>query len=219
MRQAVIYLRVRYAINSQCTGGCLTTLDTYVLLTNTSNQSFTGNLNDIFGNQPVAALTDTVRDAQAIITRVLPITTNRSTTGLYVAFRDLGTCIILSEATVFYPVCDAVSLNIGASFSEMGLPGVTASGACFANMAVSINPLVNSFNATCILTSELIPSQLTDLLFTNWTDDGNALQPCMCLPGYEFIDRTALVQCRGVCMTVCVSTCVCVCMHVLYLLS
>ena len=39
MRQAVIYIRVRYAITSQCIGGrgCLTTLDTYVLQANTSD--------------------------------------------------------------------------------------------------------------------------------------------------------------------------------------
>ena len=213
MRQAVIYLRVRYAINSQCTGGqgCLTTLDTYVLQTNISNQSFTGNLsvNDIFGNRPLAALIDTVRDGQAIITRILPITTNLSTTGLYVAFRDFGTCIFLSEVTVFYPVCDAVSLIIGTRFSEIGLPGVTASGVCFASMAISINPFVDSFNATCTLTSMLTPSQQTDQLFTNWTDSGDALQPCMCLPGYEFIDRSTSVQCRGMYAHV-----ICTCIHV-----
>ena len=204
-----------YAINSQCTGGqgCLTTLDTYVLQTNISNQPFTGNLsvND-FGNRPVVALTGTVRDGQAIITRILPITTNLSTTGLYVAFRDLGTCIALLEVTVFYPVCDAVSLIIGARFSEMGLPGVTSYGVCFANMAISINPLVDSFNATCTLTSILIPSQQTDRLFTNWTDSGDALQPCMCLPGYEFIDRSTLVQCRGMYAHVCMHAFMC--MHV-----
>ena len=93
---------MRYAINSQCTGGCLTTLDAYVLQTNISNQSFTGNLsvNNIFGDQQVAALTDTVRDGQIIITHILPITTNLSTTGLYVAFRDLGTCIIRSHCVL-----------------------------------------------------------------------------------------------------------------------
>ena len=208
MRQAVIYLRVRYAITSQCTGGCLTTLDTYVLQTNISNQSFTvdqmDNLNDIFGNSPIIALTDTVRDGQTIITRIIPIMANSLTTGLYVAFRDLGTCITLSEVTVFYPVCDAFSRNIGASLSAMGLPGVTSSGVCFANMAVGINPLENNFTATCTLTSILMPSQQTDQVFTNWTINGDALQSCMCLPGYEFIDRTTSEQCQGVCLILCV---------------
>ena len=213
MRQAVIYLRVRYAIDSQCTGGCLTTLDAYVFQTNISNLSFTvdqmDSLNDIFGNQPVAALTATVRDGQTLITRIVRIMANLLTTGLYVAFRDIGTCITLSEVTVFYPVCDAISLSIGASFSEMGLPGVTSSGMCFANMAISINPLEDSFTATCILTSMMMSSQQTDLLFTNWTIDSDDLQSCMCLPGYEFTDRTTSIQCRGVCMytRVCVMLC------------
>ena len=213
MRQAVIYLRVRYAINSQCTGGCLTTLDMYVFQTNISNLSFTvdqmDNLNDIFGSNPIIALIDTVRDGRTIITRITPIMANLSTTGLYVGFRDLGTCIALSEVTVFYPVCDAISLSIGVSFSEMGLPGVTSSGMCFANMAISINPLEDSFNATCTLTSMMMSSQQTDLLFTNWTINGDALQPCMCLPGYEFIGRATSMQCQGVSLCL-----VCACMSV-----
>ena len=105
MRQAVIYIRVRYAINSQCEGGrgCLTTLDTYVFQTNTSDMSFTSNISNIFVTRPIAALTDTVRDGATIVTRILPVMADLSTTGLYVAFRDLGTCIALVEVTVFYP--------------------------------------------------------------------------------------------------------------------
>ena len=61
-----------------------------------------------------------------------------STTGLYVAFRDLGTCIGLSEVTVFYPVCDVVLLDVGANVSELGFPGDTSSGVCFTNMAIGI---------------------------------------------------------------------------------
>ena len=50
-----------------------------------------------------------------------------STTGLYVAFRDLGTCIVLFEVTVFYSVCDAVLFDVGANFSVLGFPGDTSS--------------------------------------------------------------------------------------------
>ena len=50
-----------------------------------------------------------------------------------------------------------------------------------------------------------MPSQQTDLVFTNWTINGDSLRPCMCLPGYEFIDRTTSVQYRG--MHVCAYTC------------
>ena len=202
MRQADIYIRVRYAINSQCEGQCLTTLDTFVLQTNTSDMSFTSNISNIFVTRPVATLTDTVRDGQTLVTRILPVMADLSTTGLYVAFRDLGTCIALSEVTVFYPVCDAVLLDIGANFSVLGFPGDTSSGVCFTNMAISINPPENSFTATCTLTSMLMSSQQTDQLFTNWTINGNALPQCMCLPGYEFTNRTISLQCRGMCMCV-----------------
>ena len=71
MRQAVIYIRVRYAINSQCVGQCLTTLDIYVLQTNASNISFTSNISNIFVTQPIAVLTDTVRDGMTIITCIV----------------------------------------------------------------------------------------------------------------------------------------------------
>ena len=197
MRQAVIYIRVRYAINSQFASGCVTTLDMYVLQTNTSDMSFTSNVVSIFVTQPIAALTDTVRDGATLITRIISVTVNLSTTGLYVAFRDLGTCVGLSEVTVFYPVCDAILLDIGVNFSQLGLPGDTSSGVCFPNLAISIDPLENSFTATCTLTSQ------TDQVFTNWIVNGNALPQCMCLPGYEFTNRTTSLQCQGMFMYVC----------------
>ena len=200
MRQAVIYIRVRYAINAQCEGQCLITLDTFVLQTNTSDMSFTSNVSNIFVTRPVATLTDTVRDGQTLVTRIQPVMANLSTTGLNVAFRDLGTCIALSEVTVFYPVCDAILFDVGANFSVLGFPGDTSSGVCFSNMAISINPLENNFTATCTLTSMLLSSQQTDRLFTNWTINGNALPQCMCLPGYEFTNRTSSLQCQGMCM-------------------
>ena len=205
MRQAVIYIRVRYAITSQCEGGrgCLITLDTYVLQTNISDMSFTSNVSNIFVIRSlIATLTDTVRDGTTIVTRILPVMADLSTTGLYVAFRDLGTCIALSEITVFYPVCNEVLLDVGANFSVLGFPGDTSSGVCFTNMAISINPLENSFTAMCTLTSMLMSSQQTDQLFTNWTINGDALPQCMCLPGYEFTNRTTSLQCQGMCMCV-----------------
>ena len=71
MRQPVIYIRVRYAINSECTGVCETTLDTYVYQTNVSNLSFIvddmDTLNDIFGSNPITMLTGTIRDGQHLL--------------------------------------------------------------------------------------------------------------------------------------------------------
>ena len=141
------------------------------------------------GNQPIATLTDTaaVRDDNTTITRLIPFMIDLSTTGFYVAFRGHGTCISLVEiveVTVFYPVCDAVVLKVGTSFLEIGLPGIASFGVCFANMVISIEQLVDSFTATCMPTSKLMPPQQTDRLFTSWTDSGDALQPCICLPGY-----------------------------------
>ena len=85
MRQAIIYIRVRYKVYAFCERQCLTTpLDTYVLQTNTSDMSFISNVSNIFVTQPIAALTDTVRDGSTIITRILPVVADLSTTGLYV---------------------------------------------------------------------------------------------------------------------------------------
>ena len=71
-------------------------------------------------------------------------------------------------------------------------------------MAIGINPLKNSFTATCILTSMLMSSQQTDQLFTNWTINGDALPQCMCLPGYEFTSKTSSLQCRGIAIYICI---------------
>ena len=73
-----------------------------MLQTNTSDMSFTSNISSIFITRPVAALTDTARDGSTIVTRILPVMADLSTTGLYIAFRDLGVCIRLSEVTVFF---------------------------------------------------------------------------------------------------------------------
>ena len=190
-----MYIRVRYAINSQCLSACLTTLDVYVLHTNEVNQNFVRNVS-VFANQPIAALTDTVRDGATLVTRILRISADLSTSGLYVAFRDLGTCIGLSEVVVYYPTCVPISLELGANFSMNRLVGGTSVGSCFANMATDLStPNDTLITATCTLRLSRIGFR-QDELFTNWTIT-NGLSRCMCLPGYKFTSNTTVEQCEG----------------------
>ena len=187
-----IYIRLSYSFNTQCTTGCLTTLDIYVLHTNNSDQNLVRNTT-VFGTQPTFALTSTIRDGTALID-VLEVTVNSPTTGFYIAFRDLGTCVSLSEVTVFYPVCDNVSLDFGATFTELRFPGETSIGRCFTNMAIDLNAPNDPFVATCVLNT--YSSMTRNEVFTNWTiSDGPS--HCMCLPGYEFIGSSSSSQCHG----------------------
>ena len=190
-----VYIRLSYSINTQCTTGCLTTLDIHVLHTNNSDQNIVRNTT-VFGSQPTFSLTRTIRDGSALID-VLQVTVDSPTTGFYLAFRDLGTCVSLSEVTVFYPVCDNVSLDFGATFTEMRFPGETSTGRCFTNMATDLNAPNDSFVATCVLNSYSSITQ--NRVFTNWTISGGPSR-CMCLPGYEFNSSTnsSSSQCQGV---------------------
>ena len=188
-----MYIRVRYAINSQCSSGCLTTLDVYVLHTNEVNQSFVRNVS-VFVNPPIAALTDTVRDGATLVTRIMRISADLSTSGLYVAFRDLGTCIDLSEVVVYYPTCDPISLELGANFSMNRLAGGTSVGSCFPNMATDLSTPNDTLIATCTVRLSRRIGQ--DELFTNWTIS-NGSSRCMCLPGYKFTSPSTVDQCEG----------------------
>lgn len=191
LRQQDIYIRVKYSINSECTGSCLTALDVYVLQTNEVNQGFVRNVS-VFNQLTIAAvLTDNIRDGSTLTTHIVKISADLSTSGLYVAFKDYGTCIGLSEITVYYPICDVVSFDFGANFSMDQLPGGTSVGSCFANMAVDINTSSGPFNATCTVS---MPSW--NELLTNWTINGDS-SGCMCLPGYQFTSRTTTNQCEG----------------------
>ena len=188
-----VYIRFRFSVNTQCTTGCITTLDIYMLHTNNSDQNIVRNTT-VFGSQPTFSLTSTVRDGSALID-VLQVTVNSPTTGFYLAFRDLGTCASISKVTVFYPVCDNVSLDFGATFTEMRFPGETSTGRCFANMAVNLDAPHDPFVATCVLNSH--SSMTQNEVFTNWTiSDGPSR--CICLPGYEFNDSSSSSQCQGV---------------------
>ena len=193
MKRNEIYIKVRYGISHMCSGSCLTTLDMYVLQTNDSGLNFTRNVS-VFGTRPVASLNDTIRDGQAVTTRLNKIIVDLSTAGFYVAFRDLGTCITIYELSVFYPVCDAISLELGANFTNTRFPGENSTGMCFPNMAIDINSPNAPFNATCNVT-KMSESEL----ITNWTTR-NGPSRCMCLPGYEFVGGSnPSTQCQGLC--------------------
>jgi len=186
--QRDVFIKVVYSINADCLGGCLTTLDMRVLQTNELNLR-----NTSFFTRITEALTDNVRDGTTLTTSITRVSPDSSTSGLYVAFQDQGTCIGLSEVTVFYPICDAISLEAGANFTATH-PGETSNGICFSNMAINLPP---SFEATCTLTFHS-----ESALSTRWTIDGRPLQ-CMCVPGYVYRSSSSEVQCEGMCI-VCV---------------
>jgi len=172
-----IYISVKFSINAQCRSGCSTVLDMLVLQTGNANQSFVRNVTN-FPTPAIAALTDTVRDGTTLTTFVEMIAPE-SAPGVYVAFRDMGTCIGVTEVVVYYPICDASSPMVGATFTDVGRPGDTVNGTCFSNMAVSLPG--GSFEARCVLERRK----------SFWNVE------CMCLPGYSFISRVGTNQCRG----------------------
>ena len=202
-----------FALNSECAEGtsCKTTLDMFVLKTNVSNQSFVEDVIVFNRGHLSFVLTSNIRDG-SIINRGFRITADLATTGLYVAIRDTGTCAGVSEVTVFYPVCDSISLDFGANFAETRFPDESATGTCFDNMSISLDASDEPFNATCRLDMVRDDSSTLVGVVTSWTiNDGPS--GCMCLPGYEFTGRTSTSQCQGVCMCVFVCVCVRVCVH------
>ena len=97
------------------------------------NQSFVRNVSIFESQQPIAALTDTIRDGITVLTRTVRISADLSTNGFYVAFRDIGACMNIYEVAVYYPICDSISLGLGANFSMNQFPGDSV-GLCLANM-------------------------------------------------------------------------------------
>ena len=206
MRLQNVFIRVNYAIDNQCTQqiGCHFTLDLYTLHTNEANQSFVRNVS-VFGSQPVAVFTDTLRDGTNV-TRIVKVLTDLSTSGFYLAFRDLGNCISIYQVTVYYPICDAISHDFRAQFEMSQLPGGTSIGMCLTNMAINLNNPNDPFEATCTLT---MLSQ--NELFTNWTVS-NGPSRCMCLPGYREVYRFD----ESLMPFYCEGKLVCLCMYVNY---
>ena len=196
-RREDVYIRVAFAMNSQffiysqCTD-CQIAVDMYVLQTNEVNQSFVRNVN-VFDNSTIFVLTSNISsNGTHLFTRTIKISADLSTSGLYLAFRDRGSCFAIFEVLVYYPVCDSISLDLGASFLTTQFPGGTSVGSCFANTSTDLlNPTNRSFEATCTLST----SSNNELL-ANWTVNGDP-SGCMCLPGYMFISRSSTEQCRG----------------------
>ena len=214
LRRREIYIKVVFSINSDCAedSTCKTTLDMFVLQTNVSNQSFVGDVT-VFNRGQSFVLTSNIRDGSILINRVFIIRPDLATTGLYVAIRDTGTCAGVSEVTVFYPVCDSISLDFGANFTGTRFPDENTSGRCFNNMAISLDASDEPFNATCRLDMVRDDSSILVGVATSWTVDGSP-SGCMCLPGYEFTGRTSTSQCRGVCVCLCLYGCLYLCTYV-----
>ncbi|XP_065901652.1 uncharacterized protein [Dysidea avara] len=184
-----MYISVKYTINADCGQGCSTVLDMYVLQTNETDQNFARNVNN-FPSAPLFSLTDTVRDGITITTEIIRIG-SLSTPGLYVAFRDTGTCLSIAEVVVYYPACDAFSLTAGATFTNDGHIGDILQGSCFPNMAVDINtnPTDNTVSARCVLDSRT--------LMTSWNSAMLGEPDCMCRPGFVFTSRSTADQCEA----------------------
>ena len=196
LRQEDMYIRVTYSINSdECTTGCQTTLDMYVLQTNEVDQNFVRNIS-VFENSSRYVLTSTIRDGHNLFALTNRISADLSTSGLYVAFRDTGTCIGISEVLVYYPVCDSTSLDFGVNFSRQ-FPGGTSVGSCFLNMAFDQKNTSDQLMATCTLNITRDSSSAVTEVFANWAIDDGSASECMCLPGYSFISRITTDQCEG----------------------
>ena len=185
---------MKFYIYGQCED-CQIGFDIFILQTNQSDKNFVRNIS-VFGSHPTFTLTNNVRDGRTLVNRVLRIEANLDTTGLYVAFRDRGACIYLSEVTVFYPVCDKVSLDFGANFTGMQFPNENANGRCFDNMTININAPNDSFNATCRLQYVTDNTLTVTGLFTKWKIIGGP-HGCTCVPGYQFISTKRSSQCEG----------------------
>ena len=113
--------------------------------------------------------------------------------GFYLAFRDLGICISMYEVVVFYPICDAIFLELGLNFTKPQMPEGASYGSCFPNMA--LNATDDYVQAVCILRIDISYSP-------TWTIISENTVGCMCVPGYSFINRTTVDQCKGKCMCV-----------------
>ena len=179
---------MRYAINStfSCTGECTVHID--VLETNETNQSLA--IRDgMFKSKTTYTLR--VDGGESSTLQFIPNASFYS--GFYLAFRDLGTCISINEVVVFYPICDAIFLELGLNFTKAQVPEGASFGSCIVNMA--LNTTNNYVQAMCIL-------KLDKHVLPIWTIISENTMGCMCVPGYSFINRTTVDQCKGKCVNV-----------------
>ena len=187
MREQEIFITMRYAINStfSCTGECFVYI--FVLETDETNQSLAIRDGTF---KPLAPLrNDGGRGSSTL--RFPPYASLYS--GFYLAFRDFGTCVSMNEVVVFYPICDAVFLELGLNFTKAQMPEGASFGSCFANMA--LNTTNDYVQAVCIL-------RLDRSFLPTWTIISEDTMGCMCVPGYSFINRTTVDQCKGICVNV-----------------
>ena len=187
VRQQEVFIRITYAIPTitQCTSDC--EVNIYVFQTNETNQSYIRNIS-VFLDQSLSSLRDDSRGSR--ISSVVRFEPNSLYGGFYLAFRDLGACISISEVVVYYPICDAIFLEFGLNFTKAQIPEGASLGSCFANMAMDLNATDDHVQAVCILRLD------RDYLPT-WTVISENATGCMCIPGYRFISRTTIDQCEG----------------------
>ena len=176
-----VVIEIRKIVNSECTAAvnCYRSVEMYVLQTDENSQSIVQNVSNFNNKVEIAS-----GNIDFIKIQLLP-----STSGLYVAFKDIGTCMNLTRLRVYVTVCDAVYLQLGAKFLNTAYPGETSIGSCLPNMATKsdLNAPNGTFNGTCIL--ELFRTT------ASWRFNGN-LQ-CMCHSGYHFTSHLTENQCQG----------------------
>lgn len=182
-----IVIQRRYIVKSGCNAAvrCHGSVEMYVLQTNETSKSFALNVSNFNADNKVeiTPIGFTVGDEKLDIT---PIRLHPFTSGLYVALKDLGTCMNLTQFKVYVTVCDALDHLLSARFLNTAYPEETSFGSCLSNMATDLNATNGTFQAIC---------EEDNHAYARWMIIDN-LQ-CMCLPGYIFTSRSTDNQCQG----------------------
>ena len=157
----------------------------YVLQTNATSRSFELNVSNFNADNIVEIATTGTTEGNEKFD-ITPIRLHPFTSGLYVALKDIGTCMDLTRFRVYVTVCDTLDLGLSANFSNTAYPGETSFGSCLSNMATDLNAINGTFQAKC---EEFIHAGAFWMIIEN-------LQ-CMCLPGYTFTSHSTDNQCQG----------------------
>ena len=115
----------------------------------------------------------------AVFVATLNLILEPSQTGFYIALQDNGTCFGVSRITVFRNNCKSF---------QRGL-------VLYPDAPAPVSDSVN-INIQCVANSRSVPGQNTALCHSSgeW---GTETPMCKCNPGYEAVDSTEGLMCRG----------------------
>lgn len=190
VRHDYIIMERRYIVKADCTAavGCNGSVEPYILqTTNETNQSFVQDVSNFETSYIKHKLAIVETEGEEVV-NITPIRLRQPTGGLYIALKDTGTCMTLTQLRVYATVCDALDLEFGANFSKTAYPNEASIGSCLSNMATDLNALNRTFQARCV------DCPLHE--GAKWIIIDANLQ-CMCLPGYNFTSGSTVNQCRG----------------------